>query len=385
MYEIETRSHWVIPMKPRSPNETHRSATPLELFFDLVFVVAVAHVASALHHGIVGGHAAESVLSYGVVFFAIWWAWVTFTWFASSYDNGDVPYRLLVFVQMTGTLIMASGVESLFTRHDFTITVIGYVVMRIAHVTQFLRAARADPEHRPAALRYAIGISLAQLGWVILLYLPRQLQIPGFFVGALIELLIPIWAECASPTTWHAHHIRERYGLFTILVLGESILSSSMAIQSASNEGALNNGLIPIIIGGLLIVYSMWWLYFYQPADYLLVSLRHAFIWSYGHLLIFGSTAAVGAGLAVTIDEITHHAEISATGAGIAVALPVAIYVLCLWVLHEQPRVNSAIDRLLHPVIVTLILLTPFTGQAVLLTGILLIALVAIRLVRHLE
>jgi low temperature requirement protein LtrA len=96
-------------MEPRSPGETHRTATPLELFFDLVFVVAVAQAASALHHGIAEGHAGESVLSYGIVFLAIWWAWMNFTWFATSYDNGDVPYRLLVFVQMTGALIMASG------------------------------------------------------------------------------------------------------------------------------------------------------------------------------------------------------------------------------------------------------------------------------------
>jgi low temperature requirement protein LtrA len=385
MTETETRARWIMPMQARSPDEAHRAATPLELFFDLVFVVAVAQAASALHHGVVEGHAVEALVSYVVVFFGVWWAWLNFTSFASIYDNGDVPYRLLVFVQMTGALILASGVERLFTHRDFTVTVIGYVVMRTAHVTQLLRAARSDPEHRPTVLRYAIGIGLVQVAWVLMLLLPTQLQIPAFIVGALVELLIPVWAELATPIPWHPHHIRERFGLFTILVLGESILSTSMAIQVVIDEGALNGTLFASIFGGLLIVYSMWWLYFYQPADHLVISLRQTFIWAYTHSLIFGATAAVGAGLAVVIDQLTHHAEISAVGAGMAVAVPISIYVLSLWVIHEHPRDDNLIDKLLHPLIVILILLTPFTGQAVILTGILLVILVVIRLIRHLE
>lgn len=385
MHDAESRPQWIAPLRPRSPDEAHRSATPLELFFDLVFVVAIARAASALHHGVAEAHAVEALVSYCMAFFGVWWAWMNFTWFSTSYDNGDVLSRVLVFVQMTGALILAVGVEPLFAHRDFTLTVIGYVVIRIGFVSMWLRAARDDPEHRPADLRYAGGVALIQVGWVLMLFLPPQLQLPAFVVGVIIELLIPIWAELATPTPWHAHHVRERYGLFTIIVLGESILSASVAIESITAEGTLDGGLIGIIVGSLLIVYAMWWLYFYQPADYLLRSLREAFGWSYGHVLVFGSTAAVGAGLAVVIDQATHHAEISATEAGMAVALPVAIYVISLWLLHERPRAKNLFDKLVHPVAVILILLTPFTGQAVPLIGILLLALVAVRLIRHLE
>jgi F0F1-type ATP synthase assembly protein I len=116
-----------------------------------------------------------------------------------------------------------------------------------------------------------------------------------------------------------------------------------------------------------------------------MTSLRPAFNWTYGHWLIFGVTAAVGAGLAIVIDQATHHAEISTTVAGMAVALPTAIYVFSLWVLQEHRRAKNLIDTLLNPITALLILLTPFTGQTVLLTGILLALLVGIRLVRHLE
>ena len=86
-------------MRARSPHEPHRAATPLELLFDLVFVVAIAQAASGLHHAISEAHALQGLFGYLMVFFAIWWAWMNFTWFASAYDSDDVPYRLAVFVQ----------------------------------------------------------------------------------------------------------------------------------------------------------------------------------------------------------------------------------------------------------------------------------------------
>jgi len=371
-------------MTPRSPDEPHRTATPLELFFDLVFVVAVAQAAAALHHGITEGHAADALVSFGLVFFGIWWAWMSFTWFAASYDTDDIPYRLLVFVQMSGALIVASGVEPVFEHRDFTLPVLGYIIMRVAEVSQWLRAAASDPTHRSTTLRYAVGIALCQVAWASLLILPASLRVPSFLLFALAELLVPLWAEHVTPTTWQAHHIQERYGLFTILVLGEAIVSTSFAIQAALGEGELNP-LIGPLIGSLLIVYSLWWLYFYQSGRRLTLSRRDAFIWSYGHFFIFTATAAVGAGLAVVLDQITHHAEISATEAGMALAIPAAVYVVSLWVLREHPLATTLFDRLVFPVTAVLILLTPFTGQAMLLTGILLAILVVIRLVRHLE
>src|SRR5688572_10934448 len=116
---------WIRPMLPRSQHEEHRASTPLELLFDLVFVIAVAQDSSALHHGIIEGHAAEATLSFAMVFFAIWWAWMNFTWFASAYDTDDVPYRLMVFAQLTGALIIAAGVPSAFAG-QFGIMTIGY-------------------------------------------------------------------------------------------------------------------------------------------------------------------------------------------------------------------------------------------------------------------
>ena len=107
---------WRRPMVGRDPAEGHRAATPLELFFDLVFVVAVAQAALGLHHELAEGHVWDGIAKYLLVFFTIWWPWVNFTWFASAYDTDDVPYRLLVFAQMVGVLIVAAGIPRCSSR-----------------------------------------------------------------------------------------------------------------------------------------------------------------------------------------------------------------------------------------------------------------------------
>src|SRR6187431_651600 len=130
------------PMRPRDPSEPGRSASPLELFFDLVFVVAVSIAASNLHHALSAEHFWDGVTSYLLVFFAIWWAWMNFTWFATSFATDDWLYRLLTVVQMAGVLVLAAGIQPAFDDANFAVLVYGYVVMRVAMVLQWLRASR---------------------------------------------------------------------------------------------------------------------------------------------------------------------------------------------------------------------------------------------------
>jgi low temperature requirement protein LtrA len=142
-------------MIARDTDEPHRASTPLELLFDLCFVVGIAQASGRLHHALISGEVGHGIGSYLMVFFAIWWAWVNFTWFASAYDTDDVPYRITTLVQITGALILAAGVPRAFDRDQFGVVVIGYLVMRLAMVAQWLRAAWSDPTHRVTALRFA--------------------------------------------------------------------------------------------------------------------------------------------------------------------------------------------------------------------------------------
>ena len=366
------------PMRARSPHEPHRTATPLELLFDLVFVVAIAEAASGLHHAVAEHHTADGLIGYAMVFFAIWWAWMNFSWFASAYDTDDLPYRLAVFVQITGALILAGGVPAMFESRMPNLAVIGgYVVMRLALVGQWLRASVSDPERRVTARRYAAGIAAVQAAWVAMLFLPWPI-LPVFVTLVVVELTVPMWAERGAPTSWHPHHIAERYGLLTLIVLGESILSATAAIQAALAGGAQLSALAPIIAGGMLIVYSLWWLYFDRPAHDLLTTMRRAFVWGYGHYFVFGAAAAIGAGLGVAVDGAGADAEIGAVTAGMAVAVPAATYIVCLWILLDRPEYGWT--RALGPLAAIVVLFTPFTSQPVFWTGVTLATLVAVKL-----
>ena len=183
----------------RDIHEPHRVSTPLELLFDLTFVVAIALAAAQLHHGLAEHHATQAVPQFLAVFWCIWWAWMNYTWFASAYDNDDVLFRLLTMAQMVGVLIFAVGVPGFF-KGEFGAAVFGYVIMRLALVTQWLRAAAGDPGCRRTCLRYAIGISVLQVGWVVWMWCPPQWRWTAFLVGMALELSVPVWAERASPT-----------------------------------------------------------------------------------------------------------------------------------------------------------------------------------------
>jgi low temperature requirement protein LtrA len=368
-------------MVARATDEEHRSATVLELFFDLCFVVAVAQAASALHDQIAEDHVGDGVVGYAMVFFAIWWAWMNFTWFASAYDTDDVPYRLTTLVQIAGALILAAGVPDAMDGSDFAVITLGYVVMRLAMVTQWLRAAAADPPHRRSSLRFAAAIAVVQLGWVLRLALPEGLGMASFLVLAAAELAIPIWAERAAPTSWHPGHIAERYGLFTLIVLGECVLASTLAIQSALAEDAALADLATTAAGGLLTVFGMWWLYFAKEASELLTSLRAGIIWGYGHYLIFASAAAVGAGLAVNVDHLTHHAAIGPRGAAAAFTIPVALFLVAVWALHVRPHHLGRWHGALVPAAAVLVLASTLTPEPVLVTGLVVAAMVAVTLV----
>ncbi|GGJ23346.1 membrane protein [Streptomyces brasiliensis] len=352
----------------RGRDEAHRVASTLELFFDLCFVVAVAQAGVSLVHAVAAGHTGEGILNYAMVFFAIWWAWMNFTWFASAYDNDDALYRIVTLVQVAGVLVLAGGVSRAFENHDWTTVLIGYVIMRLAMATQWLRAARsAEGAERTMALRYAVGVLVCQIGWVGLVVLPEAARPWLFLVMAIAEMCVPVYAERYNATAWHPHHIAERYGLFTIIVLGETIAAATVAVKPALGE-ALGD-LLPIAAGGLLIVFSAWWIYFVVPIHGRLRAYKQAFLWGYGHYLIFASAAAIGAGLEVAIEHAVGQAHISALAAAAAVTLPTALYLLTVWVLHARHFKVGIAQQLVLPATALLVICCTFLGDWAVLTA----------------
>src|SRR4051794_22490070 len=199
----ERMTHAVVRMAGRDPHETGRAATPLELLFDLTFVIAFGTAASELAHFLAEGYVVEGILGFAFATFAVSWAWINFSWFASAFDTDDWIYRLTTMVQMVGVIILALGLPPMFASVDHGPTldngvmVLGYVVMRVAMVVQWLRAARQSPDRRRACLTYVVAISIAQVGWIVQIAADMTLVVSAAFavVLILIELAGPLLAE----------------------------------------------------------------------------------------------------------------------------------------------------------------------------------------------
>ncbi|WP_370413253.1 low temperature requirement protein A [Streptomyces fradiae] len=371
----------LLPLTARSRDEAHRAATPLELFFDLCFVVAVAQAGAELVHAVAEGHAGTGILNYAMVFWAIWWAWMNFTWFASAYDNDDVLYRVVTLVQIAGVLILAAGVSRAFEDHDFLVVYIGYVVMRLALSSQWLRAAHhaTDPGERTMCRRYAAGVMACQVGWLALLFVPEDVRPWVFLVMALAEMAVPVYAEKDVTTQWHPHHIAERYGLFTIIVLGETIAAATVAVKSGVTENDALGEVLPIAAGGLLIVFAAWWIYFVVPAHDRLTSNRQSFLWGYGHYLIFASAAAIGAGIEIAVEQAVGKAHITTLAAASAVTIPTAVFLMSVWLLHARYFKVGLAQQAVLPVASLAILMCSFAGHwAVFAAGLVAAATVAV-------
>lgn len=371
-------------MAARDRNQPHRASTPLELLFDLCFVVAVSQAAGELHRGLAAGRPGQAVIAYAMVFFAIWWAWMNFTWFASAYDNDDVRFRLLTAMQIAGVLILAAGVPRAFDKRDASIMTLGYVVMRIALGSQWLRVARSDPTRRVTALRYGGGQLTLTLFWGAALLVTSRFYAPVIGVLVLAELAVPAWAETAGATTWHPHHISERYSLFFLIVLGESVLATTVAVQTALDGSAPLRPLLGVMIGGFVTVFSMWWLYFFRPGHEFLVKGKIAFFWGYGHYFIFAATAAVGAGLAAAVDQIGHRGGLLYPGevsTHLELGVPVAVFLLGLWVLHWGDAIKTSWRWYQLPITAALVVVVSLTGIAYWLIAALMATTLSIKIV----
>jgi low temperature requirement protein LtrA len=275
--------------------------------------------------------------------FGICWAWINFSWFSSAYDTDDWAFRLATMVQMVGVVILALGLPPIFDSIDAgetldnSVGVLGYVVIRVAMVFLWLRAARQDPARQRACQTYALTIAVAQVGWVALI--PIDLSIGAFWLAGsvliAIELLGPVIAERGKGgTPWHAHHIAERYGLLAIIALGEGVIGTVAFLSAVVEDQGWSLDAALVAVAGIGLTFGMWWVYFMVPSGDLLHAHRErSFAWGYGHMVIFGSIAATGAGLHVAAYFIADEAHIGATATVLTVAVPVALFLLAVYAL----------------------------------------------------
>lgn len=329
--------HGLRQMSGRDPHEQFRVATPLELLFDLTFVVGFGTAASEFARALSEHHVVSGLAGFVFATFAVWWAWVNFSWFASAYDTDDWVYRITTMVQMAGVIVLALGLPQMFAsiqgrQHvDNRVMVAGYVVMRIAMVAQWLRAAAQDPAHRPACLTYVVTVTVAQIGWVGLIFANTSFAMTFLLMVPLfvLELAGPWIAETRKGgTPWHAHHIVERLGLLTIIALGEGVVGTVASLSAVVAAQGWSRDAVLVTVAGIGLTFGMWWTYYCIPAaDLLHAHRQRSFSYSYLHLPIIGGIVATGAGLQASASYIQHHSKLGSEATVLAVAIPVAVYI----------------------------------------------------------
>lgn len=340
-------------MRGRDPHQKHRAATPLELLFDLTFVVAFAQAGNELAHYLAEGHIWSGVIGFAWCVMWVCWAWINFTFFASAFDTDDWLHRILTMVQMVGVVIIALGIPDVFASLDhgetldIRIMALGYVVMRAAMVAMWIRVARRDPENRRTALIYIVFTAGAQVGWVaVALLRPENLAVlvTAIAVLTIAELAGPVVATWDSRvnkndwrgTPWHPHHVAERYGLLVIITLGEGILGTIAAVSALVGEVGWSGEAILVVVAGVGITFGLWWSYFVVPSAHVLARHRNRkWAWGYGHIVLVGAIAAVGAGLHVAAYSVEGHAVIGTLGVVLSVAIPVLIFCVVYFVLYS--------------------------------------------------
>ncbi len=250
-------------------------------------------------------------------------------------------------LQIFGSLVLAAGVPAIF-EEDFTLGITGYAIMRIGLVLMWLRVSVGHPERRQTAMRYAYGLMAVQAVWIAaLLATDGHLPLWLFIVVVALDFGVPFYAELAGTTPWHPHHIAERYGLFFIIVLGETILSVTLALRVAFDEAHPPMELWVVVAGGVLVTFSAWWLYFSRDNAKILTGNDVGYVWGFGHYVIFASVAAIGAGLSARIAYYAHHAEVSDVVSSAFVTGPVAAFLVVLWAislrLHDASLGTAAL------------------------------------------
>jgi len=203
----------------------------------------------------------------------------------------------------------------------------------------------------------------------------------AFVAFALVEVGVPVFAERRGQTPWHPHHITERYGLFTLIVLGESLLASANAIIEAKNELDSFVPLIAISVLTLVVTASLWWIYFWPPHHRAITTLGRTLRYGYSHYLVFAAAAAFSAGIEVELDVLTGESHLPQAVASLTVAIPIAIFLLGIWWIAIREHADRVVNTVI-PLGAAVVLLDSILPIPVVITAAVLVVIVVV-LVLH--
>jgi len=349
------------PPAIRSVEPGHRQATWAELFFDLIFVVAVAQLATYLLHNLTWRGVGIYVLAY----LPVWLGWVFATVYANRFDTDDLGQRLITFAQMLAVAAMAASIAE-ETGLQFAISI---AVFRLLVLLSYVRVRAAVPAAGPIANRMIIQMSISAAIWIASTFVEGNVRLAFWAAAIVVELAVaflPQWQRVLASVPLHLGHLPERFGLFVIIVLGETVLAVVVGVAEADWAATA------VIFGaiGLTISFSLWWIYF-ETVSAEAMHHQGAFRpigWILAHAPLVMGITALGVGIEVAVHfesgERLHTADALVLGGSLSVAL-LSLGLLSAADADDHSRLRAFARRLPAAVLVFVVAQLPISAHAV--------------------
>jgi len=360
------------------PVEVEQEVTPLELFFDLVFVFAITQVT-----GFVSADATWTRLIEGLAILAVlWFAWEAYVWLANSAASDEGAVRVVLLFAMGAMLILSLAVPHAFGG-DGLIFGVAYFVVRAAHLCAYLIVARGDPQLRAVVLRLATTVLPGAALLVVAGALDGTAQ-ALCWVGALAIDYGGLMVRGVEGWRVAAKHFAERHGLIVIIALGESIVA--LGVGAGGLE--LDAGLITAALLGIAIASAMWWAYFdfvaliaerrlrtAPPSEQVRIA-RDSF--TYLHLPMVAGIVVFALGVKKTLAHVDHELDVVPA---VALCGGAALYFLALSAFKRRNIGSFNVPRLVAAS--ALIVLAPIATAIPALLAVALVAAISVGLVAY--
>lgn len=344
-------------------DRSERHASWLELFFDLIFVASVAQLSARLTADFTGLGLAKFIF----LFVPVWWAWVGHTFYLSRSDNDDLGHRLLTMGQMVGVAGMAVYLPAaLEASHEgFALS---YVLVRLLLVAEYVRAGRHIPRVRPLTDRYARGFFFPLFLWIASVFVAAPWASVLWAAALVLEFLTPLTAgKLHAQFPPHVTHLPERFGLFTILVLGESIIATVIGVSG--NVRGIAGGIAGLV--ALILAFLLWWGYFdgVKAAEHRHLSpdrIRPYQIWIYSHLPLTMTIVVIAIAAKKIILDPLHHPALfkvaTLCGSAFIIMVLMTMMYLCSPAasVSERDRQTANIHYRLALVALPIVVVAPF-------------------------
>lgn len=311
--------------KTGSTHNQDRHATWLELFYDLIFVIAISQLTTFFSEDLT----LMSLWQFVFLFFPIWWAWSGHTMYANRFEIDDSGHRVLTLIQVLGSLFIAVFIQEALLDESYLFAC-AYLFIRLLLLAMYIRVYFLRPDSRGIIIHFLTGFSIGAAIWLISIFTPPPIRFYLWGLSWLIELITP-WTnhKRLKVVPINNTHLPERFGLFVIIVLGESILRITKAVSNLELWQFLDE--INAICSFILIV-LIWWIYFDYIEEFVTGKIKGTgLLYTYLHFFIYLGIVILGVGLEYSI---LSHISTLANVANFLMVTGITLFILPLGIIQ---------------------------------------------------